>query len=413
MNKEKKELPLSIEFPPDDTPAEPQNKDILDLSVEHAADIPDKHDENLRISLSDTEKEDASASPSERKIAAIADKNHPLDYTFVNEYHDNPYNNVFVASLDTITREELGNPPPKKNKDPFDVIINGVRSLIFWVAVVVFFVSGYQVVYKLYAYKQAEDIYNNVATNIFDEDHYQRDDLVKPAKKSARLQTLVPVNGTREDSDNISDFADNEEYNELFEMMKGQLAILKRKNPEVVGWIRMEGDTEINYPVVQHADNDYYLHYAYDGTYNPAGSIFLDYKNNIALSSNRHAIIYGHNMESGSPMFANLLHYREEDYLENNRFIDVYTENALYTYEVFASYECSDSLTADENHAWRMSFNYDDATFLGWIDAVCARSDIDSEIAIKASDRILTLSTCTNANNNRYVVHAVLVEEVK
>ncbi|MGM9624947.1 MAG: sortase domain-bontaining protein [Eubacteriales bacterium] len=332
------------------------------------------------------------------------------EFSFLDEGKDNPYKNVFIESLENVTPDDLGKPPKKKKKDPIDMIIELFRKMIFWVAVVVFFVSGYQVVYKLYAYRQAEEIYNFDPLSALEN---RREDLVAAAVRDTRLQTMAPVNSTREESAELNDTADSNVYNETFEMMKGQLLILRNKNPEVIGWIRIEGDTDVNYPLVQHADNDYYLHYAYDGTYNPAGSIYLDYKNNKTLSSNRHSVIYGHNMESGSPMFANLLHYREKGYLENNRYIEIYTDDALYTYEIFAAYETNPSQTITENHSWRMNFNKDDATFLAWIDSIRARSDISPDVSIDADSRILTLSTCMNYNENRYVVHAVLVEVVK
>ena len=60
-----------------------------------------------------------------------------------------------------------------------------------------------------------------------------------------------------------------------------------------------------------------------------------------------------------------------------------------------------------------MNFNKDDATFLAWIDSIRSRSDISPDVSIDADSRILTLSTCMNVNENRYVVHAVLVEVVK
>ena len=36
-------------------------------------------------------------------------------------------------------------------------------------------------------------------------------------------------------------------------------AVLDSQNPDVVAWIQIPG-TQINYPVVQGKDNDYYLH---------------------------------------------------------------------------------------------------------------------------------------------------------
>ena len=333
------------------------------------------------------------------------------EFAFIDEHRDNPYNNVFVESLETITQDELGTPPEKKKKTPAEFVSWLLGKLIFWGAVAAFFISGYQVVYKLYAYRQADDIYSDIADTVFSELSSDRDDIVAHAKKSKKLPALTPVNGVRqEEAEEPEDTGGV--YNERFEMMKGQLTILQRKSPEVVAWIRMDGKTQVNYPVVQHEDNDYYLHYAYDGTYNPAGSIFLDCVNSAEIGENRHAIVYGHNMESGSPMFANLLHYQDEGYWDQNRYIEIYTPNALYTYEVFAAYETDPSQTVDENHSWRMSFNHDDTIFMNWISHLRERSDISPDVTVEASDRILTLSTCTNMNDQRYVVHAKLIDVV-
>lgn len=60
--------------------------------------------------------------------------------------------------------------------------------------------------------------------------------------------------------------------------------MLQQTNPDVVAWIYPEG-TEINYPVVQGDDNSEYLHRLVDGTYNGAGSIFLDYRNGEAYDT--------------------------------------------------------------------------------------------------------------------------------
>ena len=333
------------------------------------------------------------------------------DFSMIDEARGNPYRNVFVQSLENVTADDLGAPPKKKKKDPVDVIIELFRKAIFWAAVVAFFVSGYQIVAKLYSYHQAEEIYGNLG-NIFDATE-RREDLVAYAVRSPAMNTLTPVNGTKEESDTDANTSYDTQFNEKLLIVQGRLQLLRNENKDVIGWIEMPGDTEINYPIVQGEDNDYYLHYAYNGAYNPAGSIYMDYRNNITISSNRHTVIYGHNMESGAPMFANLLHFQDESYWKDNRYIYIYTDEAMYTYEVFAAYETSPQLTGVENHAWRMNFNKDEEVFLQWIDAVRARSDISPKVVIEGNDRILTLSTCMNVNENRYVVHAVLTEVKK
>ena len=333
------------------------------------------------------------------------------DFSMIDESHDNPYHNVFVQSLEYVTADDLGAPPKKKKKDPVDVIIELFRKAIFWAAVVAFFVSGYQIVAKLYSYHQADEIYGGFE-NIFEQTD-RREDLVAYAIRSSAMSTLTPVNGTKEESDTNANAGYDTQFNEKLMIVQGQLQLLRNENKDVVGWIEMPGDTKINYPVVQGEDNDYYLHYAYNGAYNPAGSIYLDYRNSVSVSTNRHTVIYGHNMESGSPMFANLLHFQDESYWKNNRYIHIYTDEAMYTYEVFAAYETSPQLAGVENHSWRMNFNKDEKLFLQWVDSVRARSDISPKVTIEGNSRILTLSTCMNVNENRYVVHAVLAEVSK
>lgn len=73
---------------------------------------------------------------------------------------------------------------------------------------------------------------------------------------------------------------------------------LKKINREIIAWIRIP-DTGIDYPVVQGADNEYYLKHTFKKTEHVAGSIFLD-KDNSPDFSNRKSILYGHNMKDGS-----------------------------------------------------------------------------------------------------------------
>lgn len=344
----------------------------------------------------------------DEELAAIRRDN--AAFAMVDEAWDNPYRNVFVDSLERVTADDLGTPPKKKKKDPVDIAIDIFRRAIFWAAVVAFFVSGYQIVSKLYSYHESEEIYN--FDNIF-ESMERREDLVATAERSDRLSAMTPVNGTREDSGELNNAADSNAFNEKLLILQGQLQILRNTNRDIIGWIEMPGDTEVNYPIVQSDDNEYYLHYAYNGAYNPAGSIYLDYRNKLVMSSNRHTIIYGHNMESGSPMFANLLHFKDESYWKNNRYINIYTDDALYTYEVFAAYETPPQQQGVEYNSWRMNFNQDAKIFMKWVESVRSRSDISPNVTVESDDRIVTLSTCMNVNDNRYVVHGVLVEVVK
>jgi hypothetical protein len=79
---------------------------------------------------------------------------------------------------------------------------------------------------------------------------------------------------------------------------------LKEQYENFVGWITVPQTKYIDMPVVQAADNDYYLKNGIDGKYNWYGAIFMDCGND-PVELGRNTFVYGHNMGDGK-MFAEL-----------------------------------------------------------------------------------------------------------
>lgn len=94
-------------------------------------------------------------------------------------------------------------------------------------------------------------------------------------------------------------------------------ALLER-NPEVIGWIKID-DTDVDLPVMQReGDNSYYLKHDLDGNWDDLGLPYLDYECDIQQS--RHLILYGHNMGVGDTVrFSSLQNYREPEYYQEHR----------------------------------------------------------------------------------------------
>ena len=67
-------------------------------------------------------------------------------------------------------------------------------------------------------------------------------------------------------------------------------------NEDYKMWIEIP-NTNIDYPVVQGKDNDFYLNHDFNKKESSSGAIFMDYKNNIYKDKNKNIIIYGHNYE--------------------------------------------------------------------------------------------------------------------
>ena len=179
-------------------------------------------------------------------------------------------------------------------------------------------------------------------------------------------------------------------------------AALQEQNAEITGWLILE-NSSINHPVVQGTNNAFYLKHLFDGTQNVNGTLFTDYRNARDFSD-RHTIIYGHRMKNGS-MFTPLLNYADQDFYEAHPRLLLVTPEGGYMVELFSAY--TTDVHAD---SWQRNFA-DDADFEAWIQAARDRSDFTSDVEVQASDRLLTLSTCSSAfQNARYVVIGKLVE---
>ena len=180
---------------------------------------------------------------------------------------------------------------------------------------------------------------------------------------------------------------------------------LKFINADVVGWIRFDKPEQINYPIVAGIDNSKYLTRTFEGKYNAAGTIFID-KNNSRLFTDRNTFIYGHNMKNGS-MFSKLREYKSKSFCEENPYFYIYTPDGLVSkYEIFAT-----CIVKDTSETYTKWYN-NDTEFLEYVNYVRSLSLYQRNVEFEATDRMVSLSTCTNVTDEeRLVVHAVKVSE--
>ena len=179
------------------------------------------------------------------------------------------------------------------------------------------------------------------------------------------------------------------------------LEALRRTNGDVLGWILIPG-TEVNYPIVQRGDNDYYLDHTWKGESSSVGAIFLDYRN-AADFSDGNTLIYGHNMKNRS-MFGSLKYYLNDGHWEEHPAVYLVNDAGVHRYDIYAVYEAAvDSVTYELNFA-------DDAAKTEFIHHGIRRSVVDTDIVPTAKDGIITLSTCTGVGYaTRWVVQAALI----
>lgn len=186
--------------------------------------------------------------------------------------------------------------------------------------------------------------------------------------------------------------------------IRPQFLDLKEINEDIVGWVSIE-DTKINYPILQAEDNDYYLTKNYEKEESIAGSIFMDYRNDVE-SYNPNMVVYGHRMRDNS-MFNSLKNFLKEDFFYNHKTIQFDTMYESYTAEVFAAY----STTTDFDY---IQTDFDNAIDF-WVltEKMRQKSKFQSDVSLNMEDQIITLSTCDytlDPDQGRLVVHAKLVK---
>ncbi len=178
---------------------------------------------------------------------------------------------------------------------------------------------------------------------------------------------------------------------------------LKKKNNETVGWIQVKG-TNINYPFVQTKDNDYYLKHSFDKSYNNAGWVFLDYRNNIQ-TLNKNTILYAHG-RNDKTMFGSLRNILTSGWLNNtnNHVIKLSTEYEDTLWQVFSVYRIPTT-----NDYIRVDFK-NTYNFLEFANTLKNRSAYNFNTTLQENDNILTLSTCYN-DSDKVVLHAKLIKK--
>ena len=178
---------------------------------------------------------------------------------------------------------------------------------------------------------------------------------------------------------------------------------LKNINNQTKGWIQVNG-TNINYPFVQVDNNKYYLTHSFDKSYNQAGWVFLDYRNNIN-NLEKNTIIYAHG-RLDKTMFGSLKNILTSGWLDtsNNYVIKLSTESENTLWQVFSVYHIpttSDYLQTEFSS---------DESFNTFTKMLIDRSAYNFNTSVSSTDKIITLSTCYN-NTDKVVLHAKLIKQ--
>lgn len=167
---------------------------------------------------------------------------------------------------------------------------------------------------------------------------------------------------------------------------------LYSKNKKLIGWIKI-ADTNIDYPVMQTDDNEYYLNHNFEQEEDKNGCIFMDSQCDVINHSTNY-ILYGHHMQSGN-MFGNLYQYQDEEYGKKHHTIQFDTIYEKGTYELM--YVFRSRVYSEEDISFKY-YQFIDANsskeFNSYMNEMAEISFYDTGITAKYGDQLLTLSTC-------------------
>ncbi|QCX32908.1 class B sortase [Caloramator sp. E03] len=221
-------------------------------------------------------------------------------------------------------------------------------------------------------------------------------------KKDRDMYSELVKSAVYNESDKKIEFDNSLKVSNSLEKININEDKLKSINSDYKFWIRIE-NTKINYPVVQGKDNDYYTIYDFERKKRKAASIFIDCRNDMQKDKN--IIIYGHNMHDGS-MFHDLIKFKDKNFFENNKTIEITINNKKYIYEIFSVYVTSSS----DNYLITAFSSPKD--FMEYISKAKSKSLFKNNLEITSDDKIITLSTCSyEFNDARTVVHAKLIKQ--
>lgn len=189
-----------------------------------------------------------------------------------------------------------------------------------------------------------------------------------------------------------------------------KLEDLHSQNEDIVSWIEIP-DTNVNYPVLQAKDNNFYLRKNYKKQYSSTGSIFLDKDVDMKLPSSNF-LMYGHRNKGGA-MFDNLIKYKDKSFYEEHKKIYYTTLEEEQEYEILAVFY-SRVYYQNEKNVFRYYYFVNAETeeeYNNFVSNSKKASIYDTGVDAKYGEQLMTLSTCEySQKDGRFAVVAKRVK---
>ena len=263
-----------------------------------------------------------------------------------------------------------------------------IISLIQVLLVLVILWAGY----KVYSYKKDSDSFQNI------NDEYAKR-LEEVSEELLTEETETTEDQTTEEPAEETEKPLTEEEKEA-RLAKAFMKNLQSSYSQVVGRILIKG-LDLDFPIAQGEDNDFYLNHDYKNDYHPFGSVFMDARNSRNFDD-QNTVIYGHNIAAGY-IFHDLMAFWDPELVKENPYVIIDTVGSRRIYKIFAvyhGYEYEDYRTP----------NYDKKGWEDLMERVMSKNILDYDLP-EFDDKVLTISTCLSLED-RTVIHAVLEKEI-
>lgn len=199
------------------------------------------------------------------------------------------------------------------------------------------------------------------------------------------------------DAGAASQKADNTEPPEI----QAEIRELMQQNEDAVGILHFDEDRTLY--VCQTTDNRYYMTHRFDRSEDPAGMIYMDYRDSLWLRS-ANLILYGHNMRDGS-RFGTLKRFEKTEHIKEYPIFQLAERYETVDYVPFAVFHTSVDTAEDSFYPYDQIDFASENEFNRYIRDVKERSILDLPVDVSYGDRLLTLVTChSGINRGRLVI---------
>lgn len=183
---------------------------------------------------------------------------------------------------------------------------------------------------------------------------------------------------------------------------------LKETNEDTVAWLRV-GAVNLDIPIVQTVDNDYYLTHDIKKQTNSLGWVFADARSNMEYLGDN-TVLYGHNAASRE-MFGSLKGILDTDpeKKKQNEIIQLTTETQEMVFEITSVY-----VTDYEDWKYVRTYFPEQEDKEAFVKRMKDKNEskVFGKDHVSTSDRFLTFSTCYGpaGTTKRLVVHAKMTD---